>query len=429
MPRRGIAGVVVVALILIVAVSAPRPALAQPSGEPLTLQALEQMALQRNPTLAQAAADVAVADALVRQAGRWPNPSIGYTAEEVSGGPIIRWGEHGVFVEQVFPISGRLGADRAVRRGEADEARAHKTAQRQRVLTMVRLLYRDALLAAERVAIRDELAQHAADVVATTGQLANIGVVDRPDLLEAEADAYAAQVAVDAARHDERRTWRELGIAVGNPSLAPSPLAADPATLPPPLDEGMALAVLLRDSPELQAAEAGVTRAAASVARARKETRPDLVVRAGPRYNRELLEPGPSPVGMEAFADVGVTIPLWDRNRDGIAAAEAERARARAEVSRVELDLRARFAEQYRTYAAAVDDVRAYRDEIVPRAEEAHRLRLERYRQMMAEYSDVLTARQRLVIMREMHLDALARAWRAAIRIDGLLLEGGLMSP
>lgn len=421
--------VLVVVVGTFAAAPAPHAAPAQPPGEPLTLEALEQMALAGNPTLAQAAADVTAADALVRQAGRWPNPSIGYTADEVSGGPVIRWGEHGVFVEQVFPISGRLGADRAVRRGEADEARAHKAAQRQRVLTMVRLHYREAVLAAERVAIRDELARHAADVVATTRQLANIGVADEPDLLEAEADAHAARVAVEAAGHDERRVWRQLGAAVGDPSFGPSPLAADPSALPPPPDEGMALAVLLRDSPELRAAEAAVTRAAASVVRARKESRPDLVVRAGPRYNRELLDHGPSPVGLEAFADVGVTIPLWDRNRDGIAAAEAELARARSEVSRVELDLRARFAEEYRTYAAAADSARAYRDEIVPRADEAHQLRLERYRQMMAEYADVLTARQRLVTMREMYLDALARAWRAAILIDGLLLEDGLMSP
>ena len=427
MPRLGIAGIV--ALAVLVAASAPRGARAQPAGEPLTLEALEQMALARNPTLAQAAADVTAADALARQAGRWPNPSIGYTAEEVSGGPVIRWGEHGVFVEQVFPISGRLGADRAVRRGEADEARAHEATQRQRVVTMVRLYYRDAILAAERVAIRDELARHAADVVATTRQLANIGVVDRPDLLEAEADAHAARVAVEAARHDERRVWRQLAVVVGDPSLAPSPLAANPDAIPPPLDERLALATLLRDSPELRAAEAAVARVAAAVARARKETNPDLVVRAGPRYNRELLDPGPRPVGWEAFADVGVSIPLWDRNRDGVVAAEAELARARAEVSRVELDLRARFAEEYRTYAAAADDVRAYRDEIIPRAGEAHRLRLERYRQMMAEYADVLTARQRLYTTREMYLDALARAWRAAILIDGLLLEDGLMSP
>ena len=36
---------------------------------------------------------------------------------------------------------------------------------------------------------------------------------------------------------------------------------------------------------------------------------------------------------------------------------------------------------------------------------------------------------RRLYTTREMYLDALARAWRATILIDGLLLEDGLMSP
>ena len=426
MRRAGI-GVAVVSILL--APGASRTAEAQVPGEPLTLQALEQMALARNPTLAQAASDVAAADARAEQAGRWPNPSIGYTAEEVSKSAVIRWGEHGVFVEQVFPISGRLEADRAVGRGVADETRAREAAQRQRVITMVRLLYRDALLAGEHVTLREALARQAAEVAETTRQLANIGVADRADVLDVEAEQHVAQAAVEAARHDERRIWRQLSVAVGDPTLEPSPLAADPDALPPPVVEAVGLATLLRDSPELRESEAAVARAAAAVLRARRETRPDLIVRAGPRYNRELLDPGPSPVGWEAFADVGVSIPLWNRNEEGIEAAEADLARARADVSRIELELRARFAEQYRAYAAAADDARTYRDEVLPRLDEAYRLRLSRYEEMTAEYIDALTARQRLLATREMYLDALRRTWRAAILIEGLLLEDGLMSP
>ncbi|MYI75830.1 MAG: hypothetical protein F4057_11165, partial [Acidobacteria bacterium] len=133
------------AVSLCAAVCVPVAALAQP---PLTLAGLETMALDHHPALAEADAGIAAADARVSQAGRWPNPSIGYTAEEVSGSATIRWGEHGVFVEQVFPVSGRLGADRAVRAREADEMRAGREDRRMRVLNWVRLRYRHALIAA-----------------------------------------------------------------------------------------------------------------------------------------------------------------------------------------------------------------------------------------------------------------------------------------
>ena len=420
----------VVALALCAASGTPAaaqgPSLAR---APLTLADLERMALGNNPTVAQATARVVAADARAEQAGRWPNPSIGYTAEEVSGSPTIRWGEHGLFLEQVFPISGRLGADRTVREREADAARAVRDGQRQRVLNTVRLLHRAALIASHRVAVRELLAAHGEDRVGVTGQLANIGVVDRTDVLAAEADAAQARVAVAEVRHDERRIRRQLAQAVGDPALPPGPLAGDPAAAPPPVDYESALERLLRDSPELQAARAGVARAEAALARARKETAPDLVVRAGPRYNRELLDPGPAPVGWEAFADVGVTVPLWNRNRAGVAAAGADLSHAQAEVARVELDLRWRFAELFRQHAAAADEVRAYRDEIAPRTEEAYRLLRDRYRELAAEYTDVLAAQRRMLDVRERYLDALGRSWRAAQLIDGLLLEGGLDPP
>ncbi len=401
------------------------PAPAAVAQTALTLDALERMALAGHPAVARAAAAVAAADARTKQAGRWPNPMIGYTAEEVSGGPTIRWGEHGVFVEQVFPISGRLGADRAVRAREADEARAAEDVERRRVLSTVRLLYREALLAARRVSIREDLAAHGEEAAATARQLANIGAVDRPDVLAAEIDALAARTAVDAARHEARRIRRRLAQAVGDPSVESAPLAGDPDAAPGPVDRAAALAALRRDSPDVRAAEARIVRAEAALARAKKEPRPDLVVRAGPRYNRELLDPGPAPVGWEAFADVGVTVPLWDRNRAGVAAAEADVTRERAGAAQVELDLRSRLTDLFRRHAAAADRLRTYRDEIAPRAEEAHRLVRDRYDERAAEYADVLAARRRALAVREESLDALQRLWRAALLIDGLLLGGG----
>ena len=391
---------------------------------PVTLAELERRALEHHPALAEAAAGVAAADALVRQAGRWPNPAIGYTAEEVSGGPTIRGGEHGVFVEQVFPISGRLGADRRVRAREADQARAAGDGMRLEVLTAVRLRYRQALIAVRRVALREELAAHADETVATARQLANIGVRDEADVLAAEAAAAEARLGVAVARNESLEARQRLAQAVGVADVADATLAGDAEAAPPPATYDVALEALLQGSPELRLAAAAALRAEARLERARKEPNPDLVVRAGPRYNRELLDPGPSPVGWEAFADVGVTVPLWNRNRHGVASAEAEVSQARAAVERIDLDLRSRLAARFRQYASARDAVHAYRDEIAPPLEAAYRLVSARYAEQRAEYADVLDARRRVLETRELHLDALQRAWQAALIIDGLLVGG-----
>ena len=395
----------------------------------LTLEELEQRALGSNPTLVQAEAQVTAAEGRASQAGRWPNPSIGYTAEEVSRSETIRGGEHGFFVEQVFPISGRLGATQAIFNREVDQATAVQDAQRLRVLNEVRTLYYDALIAAKRVEVHEGLASLSDEAVSVSRRLDNVGAADRTDLLASEIEAEQAKLVLAQSRNEQSRIWQRLANVVGDPMLRPQPLAGNPDEALPVLDRDVTLATLLRDSPELRAAEAGVERVRAELVRARKETYPDLVVRAGPRYNRELLDPGPSPVGWEFFADVGVNVPLWNRNHGGVAAAEAELGRATAEVTRVELSLRSRLADVFERYATASTKARAYRGAIVPRAEESHRLFLARYEEMAAAYPQVLIAQRTLFQVSEEYLEALATSWRAAILIEGQLLGAGFVRP
>src|SRR5262245_43412706 len=70
----------------------------------ITLEELEQLALQNNPTTAAAAAAIDAARERTRQAGAWPNPVIGYTGEEIKTGDVDRRGQHGFFVEQTIPL-------------------------------------------------------------------------------------------------------------------------------------------------------------------------------------------------------------------------------------------------------------------------------------------------------------------------------------
>src|SRR5579871_1638306 len=59
-----------------------------PQGNPagIRLEDLERMALAGNPTLAQVQANVRVAAGQTRQAGLYPNPTVGYYGDEVRGG-------------------------------------------------------------------------------------------------------------------------------------------------------------------------------------------------------------------------------------------------------------------------------------------------------------------------------------------------------
>src|SRR5262245_11181912 len=62
----------------------PQPAALAPlPGKALTLGDLETMALRGNPTLAQAAAQVAASRGKALQAGLYPNPTVGYVGDQM----------------------------------------------------------------------------------------------------------------------------------------------------------------------------------------------------------------------------------------------------------------------------------------------------------------------------------------------------------
>jgi cobalt-zinc-cadmium efflux system outer membrane protein len=165
----------------------------QPQGQPMTLTDLERMALEGNPTLAQAEAAIRAAEGRRVQAGLMPNPIIGYSGEELAFRAIGEKSEHLGFIEQTIPLGGKLGKSRAIFAQEKNQAEQDAVAQRQRILNAVRVLYYQARGAQELVEVRTQLAKLARDAVKTTGELFNVGQADRPD---------AAQIRIEAERAD-----------------------------------------------------------------------------------------------------------------------------------------------------------------------------------------------------------------------------------
>ena len=403
-----------------------------PSEDPLTLAELEKIALEKNPTLLQATAQVEAAKGRAKQAGLLPKPVLGYSAEEWAFQGGTGRGKQGIFLEQAIPLGGKLSSSRAIFDKEGVEAEATFDAQRLRVLNSVRSLYYEAVVAARRVHVRERLSQLTDEAVKVSGQLYNTGSADRPDVLESEIEARETRLALDAARNQQYHTWLSLATMIGQPELKLRPLAGEVDTSPPELDRSAAVAALMRDSPQLRRARAQVERAAAIVPRADREAFPDLFLRVGADYDREVLEAGSKAgqrVGWEASGQVGLSIPLFNRNQGDRAAARADLSRAKAEVQRIELALRSRLSGVFEAYLTALRMSEEYGKEILPRAEQAYRLYLDKFQQMAAAYPQVLIAQRTLFQASERYLSALEEANVAAVQIQGMLLVDGLDAP
>src|SRR5207244_4433659 len=98
------------------------------AGTTYTLEQLQQFAVDHNPTLKQAQAEIRAAEGRKRQAGLYPNPTVGYIGEQIRGGS-QRGGEQGGFIQQDIALGGKLGAAQRVFEQERRQAEAEREEQ------------------------------------------------------------------------------------------------------------------------------------------------------------------------------------------------------------------------------------------------------------------------------------------------------------
>jgi cobalt-zinc-cadmium efflux system outer membrane protein len=419
--RFRIAGVAAVIL-----AAAPGARAAEPA--PLTLPELEEKALARNPTLAQAAAAVRAAEGRARQAGLLPNPLVGYRGSELTRDrqKWYRQTEHYFFLEQRIVTGRKLKRGRTVFEAEALEAGARAEVQQQRVRNAVRILYYDALVAARIVEVTGELARIAREAAGVSQELLNVGQADQPDVLEAEIEADRAEIQVEAARQHQESVWRVLAAVVGEPETAVRPLAGDPEEGIPFLEQEAVATALLRDSPEMKAARAAARREHAGVSLARSGRFGDISLQTGIGYNYDKSH---GLGGWVGGLEVAFPLPLFNRAQGAVAASRAEAEVADADVLRLELELRARLATEFLGYARARGLVDKYKSGVIPKAQRAYELYLARFREMAAAYPQVLIAQRTLAQVQAEYLDALDDVWRHVVMLQGSLLDGGLADP
>jgi cobalt-zinc-cadmium efflux system outer membrane protein len=226
-----------------------------------------------------------------------------------------------------------------------------------------------------------------------------------------------------------REEWRSLTAVVGRPDMPLATVAGDLDKNWPDLNEEQAVEAIAGQSPAVRIANATATRAQAVLARARHAAVPDLQLRAGLEYNNELLGSVPFAKGWEGIAQVGVQLPIFNRNQGEVAAARADIDRAQEEKQRIALTLRERAASAVDQYANARLMAVEYRDAILPRAKRAYAIRVEKYSLMLASYPRVLEAQRKLYELQVEYIGALENVWTNGIALEGYLLTDGLEAP
>jgi cobalt-zinc-cadmium efflux system outer membrane protein len=399
-----------------------------PEAPLIELAELERLAFENNPTLAQADAEIRTGEARKLQTGLYPNPTAGYTGEEIRGGS-LGGGQHGVFVSQTLVTGGKLGLNREIAGHDVRISGLEAEEQRLRVQNAVKLGFYRVLAAQEMLDLERDLLRVAEDKLRTERELRNLGQADDVELLQVEVEHQHREMTVRIRENSLRQSWRSLAAIVGVPDLPPRTVRGNLEDIPAELEEAQVLERLTRESPAVRIAQEVVARARVALTRARREPIPDLELRGGLQNNREILESTGARVGLQGFLEVGVPIPLFNRNQGNVSAAEAQLERSEREVERVALVLRERASSHFEVYETSRIMVERYRGELLPRAQWAYELRLESYGLMLAAYPQVLEVQARLFELQAEYVSALETQWMNAIALSGLLLTDGLEAP
>jgi outer membrane protein, heavy metal efflux system len=394
---------------------------AVPESPPLppgmTLAELEATAERNNPTLAQAAARVQALQGERLQSGLYPNPRAGYKASEI--GDEGQAGQQGAFFSQELVTGGKLGRARDVADQAIQQAQWAWAAQRARVLSDVRHAFYDVLVAQRSVDLSDQLVRIGQEGVRAAEELFKAKEVSRVDILQARIEGDSARILAEKARNRHMAAWRNLAAVSGATDMQPAVLAGELQDGLPQLAWDDAVNRLLGESPDLAGARSGVARAAAVLSRQWAERVPNVDMQAGVLYDNATRD-------RIAEVQVGMPLPVFNRNQGNIRKAQAELAVARGEVRRVELELRQRLAVAFERYQNARCQVEKYAGEILPNAQTSLELVTAGYRQGEFNYVALLTSRRTFFQVNLAYVDSIRDLRSAAVAIEANLLGDSL---
>ncbi len=386
------------------------------AGDGLTLEALEHLALQNNPSIQQASAVASKAAGIRTQVGLKPNPTFGYSGAQLADAGTD---QNSLFIEQTFVRGDKLAWNQQVIGHDVNSVMWQVEAQRQRVRTDIRVQFCEALAAQSRLRLARDFRDIAAKGVSISEERMTAKVGARPDVLQSEIQLSEVNLAIQQAEFEFEAAWNELAAVIGLPDLAPTILVGELDVVVGERDPDTAYAQIISESPLLASAIARVDRARANLQRQNVQAIPNITAQLGVGHDNGT---GDEFVNVQ----LSLPIPVHNKNQGNIRAAHAEYCEATQNVQRLRMQIRRDLARVMRQYRIAQATVRQYDIEILPKAEETLELMQTAQEAGEFDFLRVLTARRAYFEVNLKYVTALGSLAQANAKIDGLLLTGGL---
>jgi len=387
------------------------------AGRSYTLDELQSVALASNPVMTQAGAQVMALRGTALQAGLHPNPVIGYEGDTVGSNANPNY--QGGFISTVIKTAGKLELAESAANVDVWNADLMRQKTRIELITQVRGAYFAALIARENVKVTEALVRFTDSVYQIQLDQLRGGLVSTYEPIQLRALAVQARTALTQARNRYDAAWRQLAATVGTPDLQIGELEGSPDMPIPDIDYDKALPYVLSNHTDVIAARNSEAQARINL-RLQEVTRiPDLNF-----YTALQKDFTTAPVYRLTYnMQVGVPVPIFDKNQGNILNAHGTLMKAAQEAARVQNDLATKLADATERYANASNLVEMYRDHILPDQARAYRGVYERHQQQpdLVGFADVVTAQQTLLVSIGIYINSLATRWQAFTDVGSLI--------
>jgi cobalt-zinc-cadmium efflux system outer membrane protein len=379
--------------------------------------------------MAQAEADIRVAMGQAIQSGVYPNPVLGF--EEDTVGSAATRNYQGVFGTQLIKTAGKLGLARSVANVDVMNAQLAYRRARIDLMSQVKGYYFAVLVARESVEINKLLVRFTAEAYRIQDDKLKGGVATPYEPAQLRFLAVQARTMLVQAQNRYVSAWKQLAATIGVPGLPLTRLEGSAEMPVPRLSFDAALTRLLNVHPDMQAARNSQGQARLQLRLERVTPFPDIQVYG--TFQRDYTTP---PVARTTYnVQLGVPLPIFDRNRGNILSAQGNITKTTEQIRRTAYDFTGQLADAFERFETNRINLQYYREQILPDLVRAYRGTYQRYEQegegargprqapvqSTVGFGDIIVAQQYLTAGFATYIANLGAQWVAVADLARLL--------
>ena len=402
------------------AASAVSSAGVQESSGELTLRQALEMTFARNPDLAAYSWEVRSGDPRIQQAGLIPNPELGIELENFLGTEPSRKFETleaTLSIGQLVELGGKRAARIRLASSEKEVSRWDYEAKRADVAADVAKSFVEVLSAQDRLALTEELARLAKEVLNVVAARVAAGKISPVEETKASVawsisgiELERAKLAMEGARKKLAATWGSA-----KPMFSKAVGQLDRLTpIPPP----EVLADRISRNPDVARWAAEMEQRKATLAQERANRIPDVTISGGIRRSREATD-------TSFVFGAAVPLPLFNRNQGKILESQFRVSKAEREREAAGNKVLAALSDAYQALATGYTEATTLKSAVLPGAQSAFEAATEGFRQGKFGYLEVLDAQRTLFEARGRYVEALG-AYHKAVADTERLIGGEL---